>query len=245
MTKNIRDKIQKYLSVEKAYKPRYKHLGGQHPQKRHGFRGSESGAVIPEGASEQDAYDYAGYILRHKPGDPLPTEGARQLAERVFDIGGFETYGDWARDTITKVNLHNLFTSDHGILTDKDRQKLREVAKINEGFDNYTIKLVKPMKEEEMNPSALEHEWGISKYGIRMVGTNYIGVGSWDIVGPGKWVINIAKNSESYGMSKRSIFWHEFGHTVGDYIIKKFIGEKLPTETYGSYVDRFSDAMTG
>lgn len=245
---SVRQKIRGYLSREKAFEPRYKHQMGEHAQKRHGNRGKpleveSSGALVPEGATEQDAYEYAKYILKHKPGDPLPTSGALQLSERIFDIGNFETYGDWARDVITKVHLRNLFTSDQGVLTNEDRNNLRKIAKFNDGFDEYTIKLVDPMKESDMNPDALEHEWGISKYGIRPADVSYIGVGSWDLTGAGKWTINIAKNAEKFGFSKRSIFWHEFGHTVGSYIIERFIGKQLPLENNGEYVDRFAEQM--
>lgn len=45
---SIRKAITEYLKKEKAFEPRYKHLGGQHPQKRHGFRGAEVGSTANE-----------------------------------------------------------------------------------------------------------------------------------------------------------------------------------------------------
>jgi hypothetical protein len=202
---------------------------------------TSSGVRVPKGIDDDIAYQYARFVLNHKPGDAMPAD-LGNIDDKVFGVmQPNETLGQWAAETIDKVTINKLISDSNGILNESDRAFLEDISNKTRwgqfpAFSN-PYKVVMEDIPKNVSDSANLGEWGISEYSIRP--TNLSAVGWWDLKSGG-WEIHIAKNSPDFGISHREVFWHEFGHTLTNDIIKRYIGDPLPNELAGDYTDRFA-----
>ena len=170
---------------------------------------------------------------------PLTPEMARRF-DKISQKEN-ETTGEWAERIITERNILSTIENSGDILSLSDKAKLEEIAKLNNGmFYPYRVIIADKIEIDAFGENM--QEWGYdNQYQLRP--SNLIAVGGWEPPTDSKpyWTITLVDNP---GTSLSESFWHEFSHTLPDFIVEKYAGNRGDMLS-GDWHDLFARIMSG